>query len=210
MTHLLKPHELLCFGRCAIIVLSVFLLSGCTSAPKRFPNQFYSLQASLPTQTYGKSVSIEVRPVSIRGVESSRPLVRLVSNNPIKLEEVKGHLWHMAPANMVQQVIADALSASSADAVFGTSDSVIDADYRLKLSVHRLAFSFGGSAILTFDATLTASNESVVHTRRYLSEAELNSKEIDSAVNAYSLALSSSLKNLSTDIAKAIEATELK
>ncbi|MDA7648258.1 PqiC family protein [Alphaproteobacteria bacterium] len=168
------------------------------------------MQASLPTQTYGRSISIEVRPVSIRGVESSRPLVRLVSDNPIKLEEVKGHLWHMAPANMVQQVVADAFSASSADAVFGTSDSVVDADYRLKLSIHRLAFSFGGSAILIFDATLTSSNGRVLHTRRYLSEAALNSKEIDSVVNAYSLALSSSLKNLSTDIAKAIEAAELK
>lgn len=210
MTQLLKPHELLFFCRCAIIVLSFSLLSGCTSAAKRSPNQFYSLQASLPTQTYGKPVSIEVRPVSIRGVESSRPLVRLVSNNPIKLEEVKGHLWHMAPANMVQQVVADALSASSADAVFGTSDSVVDADYRLKLSVHRLAFSFDGSAVLTFDATLTASNGNVVHSLRYFSETALNSKEIDSVVNAYSLALSSALKNLSTDIAKAIGVTELK
>lgn len=193
-----------------MIVLSASLLSGCTSAPKRLPNQFYSLQASLPSQTYGKSVSIEVRPVSIRGVESSRPLVRLVSDDPIKLEEVKGHLWHMAPANMVQQVTADALSASSADAVFGTSDSVVDADYRLKLSIHRLAFSFDVSAILTFDATLTTFNGRVVHTRRYLNEVALSSREIDSVVNAYSLALSSALKNLSMDIAKAIEATEPK
>ena len=209
MIQLLTSREILFIGRCAVIVLAVCFLSGCTSAPKRLPNQFYGLQASLPTQTYGKSVSIEVRPVSIRGVESSRTLVRLVSDDPIKLEEVSGHLWHMAPANMIQQVTVDALSASSADAVFGTSDSVVNPDYRLKLSIHRFAFSFDASAILTFDATLTASNGRIVHTRRYLNEVALNSKEIDSAVNAYSLALRNALKKLATDIAKAIEATEL-
>jgi len=192
------------FARFVIIGAAVAILTACSAAPKREADRFYDLAVEPVMERYGQIAEIEVRPVTIKGVQSGRALVIQESASPLQLVEQRGHFWHSQPSYLLQNAIIDSLNAGSEDAVFGKSDSLKQINYRLKLTATHFAYAPNGAAHIAIDMSLQTKSGQVLTSGSYTAESPVRSAEIIDAVRAFSEATTIIFQAIASDIAAAI------
>ena len=94
-------------------LLAGSLLAGCTPAPSRAPDIYYDMSLTPVEQNYGSTASLSISSVSAQGVMSGRPFVVRASSDPLSYTELRGHLWHIPPAQLLQSALVESLSAGS-------------------------------------------------------------------------------------------------
>ena len=192
------------FHRFILLTSMLALLVACSAAPKREADRFYDLAVKPVTERYGQMAEIEVRPVTIKGVQSGRALIIQESASPLQLVEQRGHFWHSQPSYLLQNATISALNAGSSDAVFGTSESLKQINYRLKLSATHFAYAPNGEAIIAMDMSLQTKSGQVITSGSYTATAPINAPDIIDAVGAFGTATTIILQAIAADIAAAI------
>ena len=186
------------------IILGLILLSACAAAPARDADKYYDLRPAIAPLSFGSTQSLAIQSVSVKGLQSARPLIALQNQSPIQYGEIRGHLWHIAPSTLWQRAVADTLSAASQDLKIGTTDTIDDEDYRLKLSVTQFHFVPAEKAVIDFEAVLKNSRGKIISVNRYSAEQPIDSEEIGDAVIALQNALSDALSLLAKDLKAAL------
>ena len=186
------------------IIMGLILLSACAAAPARDADKYYDLRPAIAPVSFGSSQSLAIQSVSVKGLQSARPLVVLQNNAPIQYGEIRGHLWHIAPSTLWQRAVADSLSEASQDLKIGTTDTVDDEDYRLKLSVTQFHFVPAEKAVIDFEAVLKNRRGKIISVNRYGAEQPIASQEVGEAVVALQNALSEAVALLAKDLKAAL------
>ena len=145
-----------------------------------------------------------LRRVDIRGIQSGRPLVQIIGNEPVKFREERGHYWHVSAPTLLERSISDALSASSVDATFGTSTTMQNADFQYSIDVRLFAYKPGQEALVIFGAVVKNKKGLIVLSETYQADAKLATAQPADAVNALGNALSAALADMASDLADAI------
>ena len=179
-------------------------LSACSSAPARDADIFYDLRPEIADVTFGSDKIIKVQSVSIKGLQSGRPLVIENGQAPVQFQDLRGHLWHEPPASLIETALVDAMMKASQDVTFGTSDTVDDEDYRLKLVISKFHFQPGKTAHLAFDAVVKDKRGKIVSTTRYDFVEPINGTDTAQAVAALEIALTKAITAIAGDIANAL------
>ena len=187
-----------------ILGAAVSMLAACSAAPKRDADRFYDLQVEPIVERYGQKVEIDVKPVTIKGVQSGRALIIQESATPLQLVESRGHFWHSQPSYLLQNATISALNAGSADAVFGTSDSLKRVNYRLRMTATHFAYSPEGDAHVALQMSLQTKSGEVITSGSYEASAPLASPAPIDAISAFGTATSLILQAVAADIASAI------
>jgi len=84
-------------------VTALLLLAACAAAPARAPDTHYDLQTSIPPLSFGVEGSVMLRRVDVRGLQSGRPLITMVGEDPVRFREQRGHFWHVATPTLVER-----------------------------------------------------------------------------------------------------------
>lgn len=174
-------------------VLGVALLAACSAAPARDPDTHYDLDISLPSISFDKAATVEIRRVDIRGLQSGRSLVIMTGADPVRFREERGHFWHVATPTLIERAFTTSLNDAQDDLYFGNSDSIRDADYRMVLTVTRFAYDPNGEAMVNFDATIKSADGEVVLARSYWGRAPLGNATPAAGVTAMGDALSQAM-----------------
>lgn len=188
----------------ALFGISLLTLSACTSAPARDADIFYDLRPEIGAVTFGSDKVLKVQSVSIKGLQSGRPLVIETAQDPVQFQDLRGHLWHEAPASLIETALVDALIAASQDLVIGTSDTVENEDYRLKLVISKFHFTPGQSAYLAFDSVVKDKRGKIISTTRHALEEPISGPNTQQAVAALEIALTKAIMAITKDIAAAL------
>lgn len=194
----------LSIGRTAFFGASLMALAACSSAPARDADIFYDLRPELAETSYGSSQVLLVQSVSVKGIQSARPLVVETATSPVQLQDVRGHLWHEAPSSLIETAITDALIAASQDLVIGTNDTVDNEDLRLKIIVSKFHFTPSQAAHFAFDAVLKNKRGQIISSKRYDVSEPLSGTDYSDAVIALEKAMTKALKAVQKDIAAAL------
>lgn len=184
--------------------LALLALAACSSAPARDADVFYDVRPEIAAVTFGTDKVLKVQSVSVKGLQSGRPLVFEKATNPIQLQDARGHLWHVSPSDLIEAAIVTALSDASQDLVIGSSDTIDNEDYRLKLIVSKFHFTPGSQAYFAFDGVLKDKRGQIISTSQYEFNEPLNAGDYPSAVRALESAMEKAVAELATDIASAI------
>lgn len=179
----------------------VGLVTSCAPAPSRAPDIFYDLTVRPVLQSYGSTASLSISSISAQGVMSGRPFVIQTSTDPVAYTELRGHLWHIPPAQLLQSALIDGLSAGSADLKIGSSDTVSAPDYRLKLKLRQFSFTQSGDAVISLEAVLKSKQSDVLKAATYTAQYPVNGETAQDAVQAYQAAIEKIAADLSADIA---------
>ena len=182
----------------------LIMLSACAAAPARDADKYYDLRPVIEPISFGSAKSLAVQSVSVKGLQSARPLIALQNDAPIQFGEIRGHLWHVAPSTLWQRAIADSLADASQDLKIGTTDTVDDEDYRLKVTVTQFHFVPSQKAIIDFEAILKNSRGKIVTVKRYQAEQPLAGADIGDAVIALQEASSAAITQLAQDLKAAL------
>ena len=185
-------------------MMGLLLLSACAAAPPRDADKYYDLKATIAPLSFGSQQSLAVQSVSVKGLQSARPLVELQNAEPIQYGEIRGHLWHVAPSTLWQRAVADALSEASSDLKIGTTDTIDNEDFRLKISVTQVHFVPNQKAVIDFEAILKDSRGKIVSVNRYSAEQAISGNDVAGAVIALQDALSSAIAQLAQDVKAAL------
>lgn len=180
--------------------LSLLALAACSSAPARVADAYYDLRPEIAPMNFGSDKVLEIQSVSVKGLQSARPLVFQASSSPVQYQEVRGHLWHVSPSSLWERAVATTLAAASEDLVIGTSDTVDEEDFRLKLTVSQFHFIPDHLARIDFDAVLKDSRGKIVSVHRYEAEEPLDGSGYANAVLGLEKALSAALQLMANDI----------
>ena len=191
-------------GKGLAIALATFMLAACSAAPKRDADRFYGLNVEAIQQSYGSTAQIEVRPVTIKGVQSGRPLVIQESAAPLQLVESRGHFWHSQPAYLIQDSTIEALNQGTTDARFGTSDTLKMIDYRLRLTATQFSYMPSSHAMVAITMSLQTRSGEVITAGNYEAKAELTSDAPADATAAFGTAMEMILTDMAADIAEAL------
>ena len=189
---LLRPFTALFF---------VGVITSCAPAPSRAPDIFYDLSVQPVQQSYGSTESLSISSVSAQGVMSGRPFVTQTSADPVAYSELRGHLWHIPPAQLLQSALVDGLSLGSADLVIGTSDTLSSPDYRLKLKLRQFSFTPNGEAVIALEGVIRSRQSDVLKTAVYSARQPVEGDTAEAAVRAYQDAIQQIAIQLSADIA---------
>lgn len=179
----------------------VGVITSCAPAPSRAPDIFYDLSVQPVQQSYGSTESLSISSVSAQGVMSGRPFVTQTSADPVAYSELRGHLWHIPPAQLLQSALVDGLSLGSADLVIGTSDTLSSPDYRLKLKLRQFSFTPNGEAVIALEGVIRAQQSDVLKTAVYSARQPVEGDTAEAAVRAYQNAIQQIAQQLSADIA---------
>lgn len=191
-------------GRTALTGALLLGLAACSSAPARDADIFYDIRPSLADISYGSTKSVKLQSVSIKGIQSGRPLVIETNDAPLSFQDVRGHLWHEAPASLIETAIADALIASSQDLIIGTADTIDREDYRLKIIVSKFHFTKTNRAYFAFDAVIKDGRGNILSSERYEFEEAYEGTDYGAAVTALEAAITKGISAISDDIAAAL------
>lgn len=183
-------------------ILVSITLTSCAPAPSRSPDVYYDIALAPVVQTYGSTASLSVSPLSAQGVMSSRPLVIQSSSEPLSFTELRGHLWHVSPAQLLQSALAESLSAGSTDLIIGTSETISSPDFRAKLKVKQFSFRPGIDATLTLEAILRSASGDILYSGTLSATHPISDDTAAAAVRAYQHAL----QELSAELAGIISA----
>ena len=170
-------------------LLAGSLLAGCTPAPSRAPDIYYDMSLTPVEQNYGSTASLSISSVSAQGVMSGRPFVIRASSDPLSYTELRGHLWHIPPAQLLQSALVESLSAGSSDLIIGTSETITSPDFRLKLKVQQFSFRPGIDAALSLSAIITSKSGEVIYSGTVAAEYPVSGEAPSDAVRAYQNAL---------------------
>ena len=186
------------------VIIGVILLSACAAAPARDADKYYDLRPTIASLSFGSQQSLAIQSVSVKGLQSARPLIALQNDAPIQFGETRGHLWHVAPSTLWQRALADSLSEASQDLIIGTTDTIDNEDYRLKVTVTQFHFVPTQKAVIDFEAVLKNKRGKIIDVSRYSAEQPLAGETIDDAVMALQNAMSDAIALLAQDIAQAL------
>ena len=103
-----------------------------------------------------------------------------------------------------QRAVADALSEASSDLKIGTTDTIDNEDFRLKISVTKFHFVPNQKAVIDFEAILKNSRGKIVSVNRYSAEQAISGNDVAGAVIALQDALSSAIAQLAQDVKAAL------
>ena len=178
------------------------IVTSCAPAPSRTPDVFYDLSVQPVQQTYGSTLSLSISSISAQGVMSGRPFVTQTSTDPVAYSELRGHLWHIPPSQLLQSALVDGLSAGSADLQIGTSDTLSSPDYRLKLKLRQFSFTPNGEAVISLEGVIKSRQSEVLNTAVYSAQQPVAGNTAEAAVRAYQEAVQQIAQQLSADIAE--------
>ena len=190
--------------RASICGLALCALAACSSAPARDADTYYDLRPEIADITFGTTQVLQVQSVSVKGLQSGRSLVFETAASPVQYQEVRGHLWHVAPATLIETALADSLMAASQDMVIGTNDTIDDEDFRLKLIVSKFHFSPSQNAHIALDAVIKDRKGKIISSTRYDVQEPLSGSDYSDAVKALETALARIITALGSDIASAL------
>ena len=178
------------------------IVTSCAPAPSRTPDVFYDLSVQPVEQTYGSTLSLSISSISAQGVMSGRPFVTQTSTDPVAYSELRGHLWHIPPSQLLQSALVDGLSPGSADLQIGTSDTLSSPDYRLKLKLRQFSFTPNGEAVISLEGVIKSRQSEVLNTAVYSAQQPVAGNTAEAAVRAYQEAVQQIAQQLSADIAE--------
>ena len=178
------------------------IVTSCAPAPSRTPDVFYDLSVQPVEQTYGSTLSLSISSISAQGVMSGRPFVAQTSTDPVAYTELRGHLWHIPPSQLLQSALVDGLSRGSADLQIGTSDTLSSPDYRLKLKLRQFSFTPNGEAVISLEGVIKSRQSEVLNTAVYSAQQPVAGNTAEAAVRAYQEAVQQIAQQLSADIAE--------
>ena len=178
------------------------IVTSCAPAPSRTPDVFYDLSVQPVEQTYGSTLSLSISSISAQGVMSGRPFVTQTSTDPVAYTELRGHLWHIPPSQLLQSALVDGLSRGSADLQIGTSDTLSSPDYRLKLKLRQFSFTPNGEAVISLEGVIKSRQSEVLNTAVYSAQQPVAGNTAEAAVRAYQEAVQQIAQQLSADIAE--------
>ena len=188
-------------ARSAVCALALASLAACTSAPARDADVYYDLRPQIENVSFGSTKTMKLQSVSVKGLQSARPLVFEASRTPAQYQEVRGHLWHVAPSTLLEVAIGNALISASTDLVVGTSDNIDDEDLRLRVIVSKFHFSPNDAAHIAFDAVIKDRRGKIVSSTRYDVSEPITAEGYENAVLALEAALAQAITALAKDIA---------
>lgn len=200
-----KPFSLTQSGQWIRLLAAVSLagiVTSCAPAPSRTPDVFYDLSVQPVEQNYGSTASLSIASVLAQGVMSGRPFVTQTSTDPVAYAELRGHLWHIPPSQLLQSALVDGLSLGSADLKIGTSDTLTSPDYRLKLKLRQFSFTPNGEAVISVDAVIKSRQSEVLKTAVYSARQPVAGGTAEDAVRSYQKAVQQIAEQLSADIAQ--------
>lgn len=183
---------------------ALLALAACSSAPARQADIYYDLRPTIAPVSFASNKVLEVQSVTVKGLQSARSLVIETGISPVQYQEVRGHLWHVAPSNLIERAVTDALSSASQDMVIGLSQTVDNEDYRLKLTVEKLHFKPADAAHLDIEAVLKNKSGKIITTKRYQIAQAITGSDNQAAVMALELALADMIGQLAQDIRSAL------
>ena len=183
---------------------AVIALGACSAKPARDVDAHYDISVEVPSTAYGTDATVMLRRVDIRGIQSGRPLVQISGIDPVKYQEVRGHYWHVSAPTLLERAISTALATSSADAIFGTSANMQNADFQYSIDMRLFAYEPGKGAHVIFGVVVKDKKGRIVLSETYQAEANLTTTQPADAVNALGNALSAALTDMATDLADAI------
>jgi len=178
------------------------IVTSCAPAPSRTPDVFYDLSVQPVEQTYRSTLSLSISSISAQGVMSGRPFVTQTSTDPVAYTELRGHLWHIPPSQLLQSALVDGLSQGSADLQIGTSDTLSSPDYRLKLKLRQFSFTPNGEAVISLEGVIKSRQSEVLNTAVYSAQQPVAGNTAEAAVRAYQEAVQQIAQQLSADIAE--------
>ena len=178
------------------------IVTSCAPAPSRTPDVFYDLSVQPVEQTYGSTLSLSISSISAQGVMSGRPFVTQTSTDPVAYTELRGHLWHIPPSQLLQSALVDGLSRGSGDLQIGTSDTLSSPDYRLKLKLRQFSFTPNGEAVISLEGVIKSRQSEVLNTAVYSAQQPVAGNTAEAAVRAYQEAVQQIAQQLSADIAE--------
>lgn len=188
-------------ARSAVGALALASLAACSSAPARDADVYYDLRPQIEQIAFGSTKTMKLQSVSVKGLQSARPLVFEASSAPLQYQEVRGHLWHVAPSNLLEVAVSNALIQASTDLVIGTSDNIDDEDLRLRLIVQKFHFTPNEAAHIAFDAVIKDRRGKIVTTKRYDVSHPMTGAGYQNAVLALEEALAQAISALANDMA---------
>lgn len=183
---------------------ALFALAACSSAPARQADIYYDLRPTIAPVSFASNDTLEIQSVTVKGLQSARSLVIETGKSPVQYQEVRGHLWHVAPSNLIERAVTDALSSASQDMVIGSSQTVDNEDYRLKLTVEKLHFTPSETAHLDIEAVLKNKSGKIITTKRYQIAQAIAGSDNQAAVMALEMALADMIGQLAKDIRSAL------
>lgn len=187
-----------------VLVSGVLALSACAAKPTRIADTHYGLDITIAETSFGTSETVSLRRVDIRGVQSGRSLVHIVSDNPPQYQEARGSFWHVATPTLLSRAFDDALKQASTDARFGTNETVQDADYSYIVDVETFAFEPNGEARVATTIVVTDSKRNIVLSKQYVATAIVTGNSATAGVTALSDALSQTITLFAADLAGVI------
>ena len=187
-----------------VAICASLVLAACAAAPARVADKYYDLQPRIGSFMFGTNASIRVDSVTVKGLQSGRPLVIQAGDAPVYYEEVRGHLWHVAPSTMLQRAFVDALSEASGDATIGTSDTLDMSDMRLKLTVTKLIIMPNEAAAIDIEAVLKNKSGDIILVQDYQGQTATRGAGYEGAVLAMQDALADVIGRLAADIRQAL------
>ena len=200
----MQALNFLSWSRILILGTAMAVLASCSAAPKREADRFYDLNVEAISERYGQIAEIEIKPVTIKGVQSGRALIIQESATPLQLVESRGHFWHSQPSYLLQNAAISGLNAGSSDVVFGKSDSLKRINYRLRLTATHFAYEPDGQALISMEMSLQTKSGQVLASGSYTASAPLESPAPIDAVSAFGTATSLVLQAIAADIATAL------
>ena len=185
----------------AICGLALLALGACSQAPARNADTYYDLQPQIAQIAFGSDKVLKIQSVSVKGLQSGRSLVIESGENPVRYQEVRGHLWHVAPSALIETALANALIAASQDLKIGTSDTIDNEELRLKIVVSQFHIQPGTSAHIAFDAILKDKRGKIITSTRYAVSKPVTGAGYEGAVRALEMGLEDVFSALASDIA---------
>ena len=188
----------------ASLGLGLLLLSACSSAPARDADTYYDMQPDIAPVTFQSDKTLKLQSVSVKGLQSGRSLVIEKATNPVQYQEVRGHLWHVAPSTLIENAISESLMAASQDLLIGTSETVDNEDMRLRIVVRKFHFTPAQNAHLAFAAVIKDRSGKIISSTNYDISEPITGSGYESAVLALEKAMSQAIEDLVSDIKKVI------
>ena len=203
MTHNMTPFAKTAL-RGALCGVALLALGACSQAPARNADTYYDLQPQIADIAFGSDKVLKIQSVSVKGLQSGRSLVIESGENPVRYQEVRGHLWHVAPSEMIETALANALIEASQDLKVGTSDTIDNVEFRLKIVVSQFHIQPGTSAHIAFDAMLKNKRGKIITSTRYEISEPITGTGYDGAVRALESGLANAFSTLAHDVAAAL------
>ena len=187
-----------------LLATALLALTACAAKPTRDADTHFGLTANIAPTSFGTTETVSLRRVEIRGVQSGRALVHIVSDNPPQYQEARGYFWHVATPTLLGRAFDEALQQASTDAVFGTNATLQDADYSYIVDVETFAFEPNGDARLVATIVVKDQQNGIVLSERYATTAPVSASSATGGVTALSKAVSAAVALFAADLAAAI------